>query len=302
MDDVLNKRDAYPSGMANGAAGREDRGLRGAWSSFQRHWQADPGRDLAPFVSRYWFVAWDLRGQAPYRQLIVPDPNVHLSFVNDTAAAVHGVARRHKYRVLEGAGRVFGVAFRPGCFRPFLRSPVSAITDRSVTAREVFGPDVPQQAMAQAADEGEMVHVAERFLRANLPRHDPTAQTVTAIVARIAAEPDITRVDTLADRLDTSVRRLQRLFAEYVGVGPKWVIRRSRLHEVNQRLATGFPLDWARLAAELGYADQAHFTRDFTAMIGEPPTRYAQRYPTRPRPSSQHPPSGTSREFATGRS
>jgi AraC-like DNA-binding protein len=298
----LNKRDAYPSGMANGSAQRDDREVRGAWSSFQRHWYADPGPDLAPFVSRYWFVAWDLHGQSPYRQLIVPYPNVHLSFVNDTAAAVHGVARGHVFRVLEGAGRVFGVAFRPGCFRPFLRSPVSAITDRSVAAREVFGPDVPQRAMAEAADEAEMVHVVERFLRANLPRHDPTAETVAAIVARIAAEPDITRVDTLADRLDTSVRQLQRLFAEYVGVGPKWVIRRYRLHEVNRRLAMGIAVDWARLAAELGYADQAHFTRDFIAMVGEPPTRYAERYPTQPIPSSQNPQSGTDQEVAIGKS
>jgi len=286
-DDVLNKRDAYPSDMANRSAGRDNREVGGAWSTFQRHWYADPGPDLAPFVSRYWFAAWDLRGQSPYRQLIVPYPNVHLSFVSDTAAAVHGVARGHVFRVLEGAGRVFGVAFRPGCFRPFLRSSVSMITGRSVAAREIFGPDVPQRAMAETADEAEMVHVVERFLRAHLPRPDPMAQAVAGIVARIAAEPGIARVDTLADRLDTSVRRLQRLFAGYVGVGPKWVIRRYRLHDVTERLATGVAVDWARLAAELGYADQAHFTRDFTAMVGESPTRYAERYPTPPRTLGQ---------------
>lgn len=46
-------------------------------------------------------------------------------------------------------------------------------------------------------------------------------------------------------------------------------------------MATGAGIDWAWLAAELDYADQAHFTRDFTAMAGESPTRYAQRYPRR---------------------
>ncbi len=70
-----------------------------------------------------------------------------------------------------------------------------------------------------------MVRVVESFLRAKLPPPDPTAEKVAAIVARIAAEPDITRVDTLADRLGSSVRRLQRSFAEHVGVSPKWVIR-----------------------------------------------------------------------------
>lgn len=267
--------------MATGSAGRDAREVGGAWSDFQRHWYADPGPELAPFVSRYWFVAWDLQGQPPYRQLIVPEPNVHLSFVNDAPAGVHGVARGHVFRVLEGTGRVFGVAFRPGCFRPILGSAVSTITDRSVAADDVFGADVPQRAMADAADEAEMLRIVEDFLRRKLPPPDPTAERVAAIVARIAAEPDITKVETLADRLGTSVRRLQRSFAEYVGVSPKWVIRRYRLHEVNRRLESGVALDWSRLAAELGYADQAHFTRDFRAMIREPPTQYAQRYPLR---------------------
>ena len=78
------------------------------------------------------------------------------------------------------------------------------------------------------------------------------------------------------------MRRLQRLFAEHVGVGPKWVIRRYRLHEVTERMSAGAPIDWAALAADLGYADQAHLTRDFTDLFGEPPTAYARRYPPDP--------------------
>ena len=107
------------------------------------------------------------------------------------------------------------------------------------------------------------------------------AEEVAGIVALAAAEPGISRVDDLAQRVSTSVRRLQRLFAEYVGVGPKWVIRRYRLHEITERMAAGERIDWARLAAELGYSDQTHLSRDFTSIVGESPTRYAQRYPER---------------------
>src|ERR671917_2826038 len=106
MAAVLNKRDAREVG--------------GAWTTFQRHRFTDPAPDLAPYVAHYWEVHWDVRGQPPYRQLVVPYPNVHLSFIDGEAPLVRGVARGHVVRVLEGAGRVFGVAFRPGCFRPFL--------------------------------------------------------------------------------------------------------------------------------------------------------------------------------------
>jgi AraC-like DNA-binding protein len=74
-------------------------------------------------------------------------------------------------------------------------------------------------------------------------------------------------------------RRLQRLFADYVGVSPKWVMRRARLHEAALRVEADGPasVNWAVLAADLGYADQAHLARDFTATLGVSPSRYAAR-------------------------
>jgi AraC-like DNA-binding protein len=245
---------------------RDVRELAGAWRTFQQHAYRQPSPELEPFVERYWVVSWDYR--EPYRQLIVPYPNVHLTF-QDGAARVQGVCSGHQVRVLEGRSGVFGVAFRPGCFRPFLRASVSTIRDRQFDAREVFDREFP---------ETPDVASVERFLRAQLPEADATAERAATIVATIAANPAITRVDTLADQLSTSVRALQRLFTEYVGIGPKWVIRRYRLHEVTQRLAEGAPISWADEAARLGYTDQAHFVRDFKTMFGEPPTWYAKRY------------------------
>jgi AraC-like DNA-binding protein len=56
-----------------------------------------------------------------------------------------------------------------------------------------------------------------------------------------------------------------------------WVMRRARLHEAALRAEAdgSAAVDWAALAVDLGYADQAHLTRDFTATLGVPPTRYA---------------------------
>jgi len=243
---------------------RDARELRGAWASFQALRYADPPADLAGAVDHYWGVEWDLRGQPPYAQKVVPYPTVHLTF-RDGEPLVTGPARRHVVRVLEGRGRVFGVAFRPGWFRPFLAGPVAALVGRTVPAAEVFGV-------------GPHEETVEDFLRERL-RPDPVAATVADIVAYVQRESHLTRADLLADAHGMSLRKLQRLFHEYVGLGPKWVIRRYRLHEVGERLAAGGGVSWAALAAELGYADQAHFVRDFTAMVGESPTSYAQRYP-----------------------
>lgn len=264
--------------MASRGTVHDPRACGDQWPRYQRHWSAAPAPELAWCVERYWAAEWDYRDQLPYQQLMLPYPNVHLSFRGDAPALVRGVARRYVVRELVGAERVFGVAFRPGCFRPFLGAPVRTITDRSIDAREVFGPDLPLPAVAAAPDAQAQRQLVERFLRAYAPPPDPAAEQAARIVASIAAEPELTRVDDLAGRLGTSVRRVQRQFAEYVGVGPKWVIRRYRLREVTDRMAAGGEIDWARLAVELGYADQAHLTRDFTAMLGESPTAYMRRY------------------------
>jgi AraC-like DNA-binding protein len=114
--------------------------------------------------------------------------------------------------------------------------------------------------------------------RWRLPAPDPSADLAAGIIETIATEPGIHRVDLLAARFGLTVRRLERLFAEHVGVGPKWVIRRYRLQEAAGRMAGVKPIDWAALADALGYADQPHLTRDFTRMFSEPPTAYAARY------------------------
>ena len=78
----------------------------------------------------------------------------------------------------------------------------------------------------------------------------------------------MTRVVQMAGLAGMSVRTLQRNFAEYVGAGPKWVVQRCRLQDAAARAANDESVNWAELAAELGFADQAHLTRAFTATIG----------------------------------
>ncbi len=237
-----------------------------------------PSPDLAPFVEHLWSVTWDLRGRAPHVQEVLPHPAVHLS-VELSGADVVGVPRARFARTLEGEGVVVAVRFRPGGFRPFLGPagpPVSALTDQVVPAGEVLdldGDDLAHHVLAPGTGEARAARL-EDALRAVLPGRDPVAEVLARLVDAVAADPGAGRVEDVAARLGVGVRRLQRLFRTYVGVGPKWVLQRARLHEAAARAEAG-PVDWAALAADLGYCDQAHLVRDFRAGVGEPPGRYA---------------------------
>lgn len=244
---------------------------------FRRREAAPP---LRPYLEHYWLIDWDLA--EPYASHVVPHPCVNVVFQRhgdeEPWAEVAGVARELFTKKLEGRGRVCGVQFRPGGFRPFAPQwPVSEWTGRRVPVGDVMaGAD----AASVVTPDGEDARVAalDAFLLGLRPAADPLAERATALVEQVRTDRTIRRVSQLAAAEGVSARTLQRLFAAYVGVGPKWVVLRYRIHEALERAeAAGEPggqPDWPALAAELGYSDQAHLVRDFTATVGVPPTAY----------------------------
>ncbi len=237
-----------------------------------------PSQDLSFFVEHYWIVSWDLTGQEPYVQETLPYPSVHLVFEHDNSR-VYGVGKRKFSRLLENKGQVFGIKFRPGAFYPFVKTPIARFTDKSVSFSDVFGIDdkALEENIFSREDSAEMMEVAENFLRQRFPECDENVAEINWIVDYIIAHPVITKVDDVVNSFNLNKRTLQRLFSQYVGVSPKWVIQRYRIHEVAERLASDKSADLTSLALELGYFDQAHFIKDFKAIVGWTPSEYAKR-------------------------
>src|SRR5258706_3286460 len=237
-----------------------------------------PSQDLSFFVEHYWIVSWDLRGQEPYVQETLPYPSVHLVFEKNNSH-VFGGGRRKFSRLLEDKGQVFGIKFKPGAFYPFVKLPVSNFTDTSISFGDVFGIDgnILEDAIFSREDEAEMREIGEHFLRERFPERDENVAEINRIVDYIIAHPEVTRVDDIVNCLNLNKRTLQRLFSQYVGVSPKWVIQRYRLHEVAERLTNNTAVDCTEIALDLGYFHQAHFIKDFKAIVGWTPAEYAKR-------------------------
>ncbi|WP_218002119.1 helix-turn-helix domain-containing protein [Microtetraspora malaysiensis] len=233
-----------------------------------------PAPEIAAYVEHFWVVTWTDLAE-PYEQRIVSHPTVNMT-ITQNFRRIAGVIKGGFSYTMRGNGRVLGTRFRPGGFRPFLGGPVSQLTGRFVEISEMYGAagaTLVEQVLAEP-DAQAAIALTETFLLSLGPHQDPLTEEVAALAAMVENDVSVTRVDELAARSGRSVRSLQRLFRDYVGIGPKWVIRRFRLHEAAERVYQG--LDLATLAAELGYTDQAHLTRDFTAAVGMPPAAYAR--------------------------
>jgi AraC-like DNA-binding protein len=245
-----------------------------------RHSRRRPASEVAPWITHYWMINWDLRGCKPQVVETLPHPNIHLIFEKGTSV-VSGVQTCRFSRVLEGQARVFGVKFRAGGFRPFLDRAVSKLADSIVPASHVFGKDLEplETILLSSGKEDDKVQAADDFFRAHAPRPDPQVEMAGHLVERILREPEIKTVDDLANRAGMGKRRLQRIFNEYVGASPKWVIRRYRLHDLVEKANSGSQLDWSQVALELGYFDQAHLINDFKSMVGYSPAEYQKLIP-----------------------
>ena len=232
-----------------------------------------PSEDLRDVVDKHWIVRWDLRGRPTFRQSILPHPCVHIVF-EPSGPSVYGIADGQTSHLLEGAGEAVGIKFLPGAFSPYSTMAAADLTGRVVSLGAALGPC--GEALESGGDAvDDRIGRVERFLREHRPPPDPGVETVVAVAASMLEGPADLRVADVASRHGLSMRSLQRLFREHVGVTPKWVLQRYRLHEAAERMASGEATDPASLALDLGYFDQAHFGNDFRRYVGVPPAAYA---------------------------
>ena len=234
-----------------------------------------PSAELSEFIAHFWWVRWNL--PRPFVTETLPFPCVHLVFESPGARGeIAGVTSRRFSRRLEGSGRVFGVKFRPGAFHPLAKGPMARLKDCSVPIEHILGRAgaTLAQKVAESTRLEDAIATAEPLLGEMLPRMPSEVATLRDLAERIEADRDLIRVEDLARLSGMQVRTVERRFRDYVGASPKWVIRRYRLIEAAERLATGH-LTVAKVSADLGYFDQSHFVRDFKALIGRTPSEFA---------------------------
>lgn len=251
---------------------RDSRGVIAPWEGLRRFRldRAAPSPALAPWVDRYWTASWSLPAGEEHVQEVLVHPAVNI-VAEASGVSVVGVQRATWRQRLRGTGSASAVMFRPAGFRRFLAAPLASLTDRVIPLEEAL----PRAGLPEHPDSADLDAWLLALLEAGPAGVD--ARETTELVERAAADPALLRVEQLAALAGVAPRTLERRFRDHVGASPKWVLRRYRIYEIAERVAHEERIAWADLAAALGYADQSHLIRDFTAVVGESPARYAAR-------------------------
>lgn len=200
---------------------------------------------------------------------VVPDGCVDLVWIRGRLE-IAGPDSSHREVALEAGDRIAGVRLRPGAARPLLgETPATAVLDSQVELDRLWGGDARDLADRAAAqsDPWRVAELMAASLRARMVRHGP--DRVAVAVAEALDRPRPPSIARLAWEMGFSERQLRRRVLAAVGYGPKTLEQILRFRRAVA--ASGPEPDWARIAAEQGYADQAHLSRQVRRWSGAAP-------------------------------
>ena len=225
-----------------------------------------PSRRLADLVTCTWEREARPAG-APGAARVMPDGCVDLVW-RGGELFVAGPDSRAFLSPVEPGQTIVGLRFRTGTAGQVLGLPASELLDARVPLSEIWGAELAER-LGEAPSADTRRALLEAAVRERIAEPDPL---VLAAVRRLGRPG--TRIGELSDALGTSERQLLRRFHGAVGYGPKTLDRVLRFQRFLARARDGDG-DLARTAAELGYADQSHLTRECVRLSGLTPARLA---------------------------
>jgi len=254
-----------------------------------RYIEVRPKAPLSDHVECFWLLEGDARGQSGPPERLLPDGCVELILNFGDPFQEHlpeaSTARLQPLRFVVGQMtrpvlisptgwiELLGVRFAPAGALPFMRIPLHEFTD-SISALSDIAPALDREVSGYASLAGGLQAKAARVESLLLRLMDSgrvDTSHVRAATRHIVASGGRITVDKLASDSGISGRQLERRFLKEVGLSPKLLLRILRFQQVF-RAVEQVNMNWASVAADCGYYDQAHLIRDFRQFAGRTPS------------------------------
>lgn len=242
----------------------------------------DPAPELRGHLATYWGVV--VRDVEPgHFHQVIPDGCVGIVATRradgDARLTLQGPRLDPLWIPVVPGDRFWGVRFWPDAGAMVLGHQARNLLGTLSPAEALIGPLAQAHAvrMAGCQDADSAAASWDQLLRPMVTRCPPLDDVVRTVVLAIVAARGEAPIGELAAAVHLSPRQLQRRFSAAVGLSPKQFARVRRIRGALEHLVSETPKSWSAVAADLGFADQAHLIREFGALAGLTPVEVAER-------------------------
>lgn len=258
--------------------------------------QSRPAGPLSRFVQCFWYCE-----AAPFthsKERLMPTGEPAIVFnLRDEAIRIYDWKNpdRHQslgHAVLSGPrsepfvidtlqqDRVFGIQFRAGGTFPFFRIPSSEVLNCDVPLDSIWNSESElfREKLLEAKDIPAMFAAAEDALLRQMVRPLELHPAVEFATRRFSTNPHRASVAGVLETIGLSHRRFSQVFQDQTGLPPKAFCRVRRFQRVLRYIQSGRGIEWAQIALDCGYYDQAHFIHDFQSFSGFTPANYVANF------------------------
>jgi AraC-like DNA-binding protein len=266
---------------------RLERCPQGRWELAQMRPQADLAGDVVRYSGYLEHSGWSIDN----REVAVPIVPLIINFgapfrirmgANESVDQRGFVAGLYDgYADVASTGRAHSmqVDFTPLGAHRFFAMPMRDLAGQTVALDGVGSFEELTSRLYEARGWAARFALLDRFVRQRLGAARAPSSPIAWAWRELAASAGRVRVGALAREIGWSRKHLAERFSIEVGAGPKTAGRILRFAGARRSIDAGIrrgPMDWADLAADWGYADQAHLIREFRAMAGVTPGDYVQ--------------------------
>jgi len=246
-----------------------------------------PSAKLAPYVQSYWFIK---SGQHSIStsEYLHPDGGMSIMFnysnslkFDDGIDVGHtlfdGAHTSTRAMHLKGKFDVIGIRFLPAGARAFLSIPLNELKSELLPSADIplSGQEELYQKLAEASSYSEKTSLIETWLYNIIKPESNALHVINAALDIVNRHHGDVSIAEVANRLDLNQRRLERLFNDQVGLTAKEYARNKRIKQARFFLKQHPELSLAEVAYDLGFYDQAHFSKQFKKVVGLSPKVYA---------------------------
>jgi len=228
------------------------------------------GPGLGDLVRHVWVVRWDIPVGEVRPQRVLTYPAFNAVFTPGEAT-LFGPDSRLFVRELSGSSWAVGILFRPATAPLLTRTEPTALVGGGEALPHAPVADVDLAMSEHGPGRGALARILRTWLLPLAGRVDARGRLVNDACRIAEDDPSVLRAAELAARVGLSPRTLERAVRAHVGMTPKWLIECRRLQHAATTLFSVPETDLTALALELGYADYAHFSRQYKRVLGESP-------------------------------